>query len=103
MRIVDPLERLPNHGHAAGRQRELLDLLCVGIEPRLDLSDRLLLIGTLSSTARGQLSPSHFKLLCLPLGWEEIDSILNGGIPQEHAAQLEFKRNQTQKRLGSWI
>jgi hypothetical protein len=99
---VDPLQRLPDydHDHATARDWVLLDLMCVGVQPGLDLSDQRLLIGTLGSTVRQQLPPNHFKFLCLPFVWEETHPVPNGGIPQEHAAQLEFKRNQIQRLLG---
>jgi hypothetical protein len=99
---MDPLQRLPDYAHdrATARHRELLDLVCVGIKRGLNLSDQRLLIGTLGSTAWEQLRPSRFKFLCLPFVWEETDPVPNSGIPQEHAAQLEFKRNQIQRRFG---
>jgi hypothetical protein len=76
-----------------------LDLLSVGINPKLNLWDQPLLIGTLTTTLPEHLPPSQFQLICLPFCWPDCDPIVNAVIPREYSAQLEFKKNQIQSLI----
>jgi hypothetical protein len=70
-----------------------LDLLCIGINPRLNLWDRPVLVGSLGAPPE-RMPPEQFQLLCLPFTWQDMEPLINAIVPSEYAVALEGKRNQ---------
>jgi hypothetical protein len=71
-----------------------LDLLCIGINPRLNLWDQPLMLASLGASLPERMPPANFRLLCLPFTWQDAEPVINALLPAEYESQLEARRSQ---------
>jgi hypothetical protein len=70
-----------------------LDVLCLGINPKLNLWAEPLILGSLGASVFERLPVERFALFAVPFAFANVSQVISPMIPEEYARELEGKRN----------